>query len=66
MSQEWWDGTESLIQSQPKSHLFPAEILAKAVSMTHSGMLYRLDISTFSFYETLLFQIFVPWKFIKT
>ena len=28
-------------------------------------MLYRLDISTFNFYEPLLFQIFVPWKFIK-
>ena len=25
--------------------------------MTHSGMLYRLDISTFYFYEPLLFQI---------
>ena len=28
--------------------------------MTHSGMLYRLDISTFYFYGALLFQIFVP------
>ena len=32
--------------------------------MTDSGMLYRLDISTFYFYEALLFQIFFPWKFI--
>ena len=29
-------------------------------------MLYRLDISTIYFYEPLLFQIFVLWKFIKT
>ena len=47
------------------SHLFPARKLAEAINMTHSGM-YRLDISTFYFYEPLLFQIFVPWKFIKT
>ena len=36
------------------------------MSMTHSGMLYRLDISTFYFYETLLLHIFVLWKLIKT
>ena len=29
-------------------------------------MLYRLDISTFYFYEPLLFQMLVPWKFVKT
>ena len=29
-------------------------------------MLYRLDISTFYFYEPLLFQIFVPLKFVQT
>ena len=34
--------------------------------MTHSDMLYRLDISPFYFYEPLLLQIFVPWKFIRT
>ena len=37
-----------------KSYLFPAGIYAKAICMTYSGMLYRLDISTFIF----LFQIF--------
>ena len=59
-------GAESLIQGQLKSHLFPAGILAKATSMTHSDMFYRLDISTFYFYESLLLQIFFPWKYIKT
>ena len=34
--------------------------------MTHSGMLHKLDISTFCLYELLLFQIFISWKFIKT
>ena len=59
-------GAESLIQGLLKSHLFPAGILAKATSMTHSDMFYRLDISTFYFYEPLLLQIFFPWKYIKT
>ena len=44
---------------------FPAWILAKAISMTNSDMLYWLDISTFYFYEPLQFQIFVPCKLIK-
>ena len=39
-------------------HLFSAEILAEAISMTYSDMLYRLDISTFYFYKPLPFQIF--------
>ena len=54
-------------------YLGPAEIasfssrdLADALSMPYSEMLYRLDISTFYFYEPLLFHIFFPWKFIKT
>ena len=34
--------------------------------MIHSGLLHRLDISTFYFYEPLLFPIFFPWKFINT
>ena len=35
--------------------------------MTHSDMLYQLYIKfTCYFYEPLLFQISVPWKFIKT
>ena len=38
---------------------FPGRILAEAVSMIHFGMLYRLDVSTFYFYELLPFQIFV-------
>ena len=33
--------------------------------MTRSGMLHRLDSSKFYSYELLLFQIFVPWKFVK-
>ena len=33
--------------------------------MTHSDLLYQLDISTFYFYEQLLFQIFNSWKFYK-
>ena len=56
-----------------KSYLGPTEIvsfssciLAEAKNMTYSDMLYRLDISTFCFYESLLFQIFFLWKFIKT
>ena len=32
--------------------------------MTHSAMLYWLDIFMFYFYEELLFQILFPWKFI--
>ena len=47
------------------SHLFPVVILAEAISMTHSDMLHPLDISTSYLYEPLLFQIFVPLKFIK-
>ena len=50
---------------QLKSHVFPAGILAEAISMTHSDMLHRLDISPFYFYEPLLFQILVPWKFMN-
>ena len=46
--------------------LIRARILAEAIGMAHSDMLYRLDISTFYFYEPLLFQIFISWKFIKT
>ena len=50
---------------QLKMHLFPALILAEAINMTYSDMLHQLNISTFYFYEPFLFQIFVPWKFIK-
>ena len=35
------------------------------MNMTHSNLLYRLDISRFYLYVPLLLQIFVPWKFIK-
>ena len=55
-----------------KSYSGPAEItsfssrdFSETINMTHSDMFYRLNISTFHFYEPLLFQIFVPWKFIK-
>ena len=48
-------GAESFVQGQLKLNFFPDGILAKALCMTHSGMLYRLDISTFYFYEPLLF-----------
>ena len=58
-------GLESLIQGQLKLHPFPGGILVEAISMTYSAMFYRLDISTFYFYEPLPFQIFVPWKFVK-
>ena len=54
MDEEWWGH----IQDQLKLHPFPGGILAKAISMTHSGMLYRLDISTSYFYEPLPFQVF--------
>ena len=66
MGERWWGRAESLIHGQLKSHPFPDEILAEAISMTHSGMLYRLVISTFYLYDPLLFQIFFPWKFIKS
>ena len=36
------------------------------MKMAYSGMLHRLDIITFYFYEPLLFHAFVPRKFIKT
>ena len=46
-------------------NLFPTRVFAKAISITHSDILYRLDISVL-FYERLLFQIFVLWKFLRT
>ena len=66
MGDGWWSVAESLIQSQLKSHFFPAGILAEAISMTHSDKFYQLNIYAFYFYEPLLLQILVPWKFIKT
>ena len=42
-----WDGAESRIQGQLISHPFPGGISAKAISITHSDMLHRPDISTF-------------------
>ena len=49
------------------SHLQIAfETICFEMNMTYSGMLNWLDISTFYFYEQLLFQIFFPWKFTKT
>ena len=62
-----------MVELRKKSYLGPAKIssfssrnFSRSNNMTHSDMLYRLDISTFYFYEQLLFQIFVLWKFIKT
>ena len=60
----WWGRAENLIYGQLELHLFTAWILFKTISMTHSDMLWRLDIFTFCFYEPLLFQI-VSWKFLK-
>ena len=56
MDEEWWDGVESLPQGQLKLHPFPGWILAKAISMTHFGMLYRLDISVFYFMSHCCFR----------
>ena len=66
MGDGWWGEVESPILDQLKSHLFLARILAEAISMTHSDMLYRLDICRFYIYEPLLLLIFDPWEFIKT
>ena len=50
----WWVRYSRVGQ---KFYLGPAEItfffswVSEAISMTHSGMLYRLDISKFYFYE---------------
>ena len=60
---EW--GRKSYLGS-PEIISFSAGILAETISMKHYDMLCRMDISTFYFYELLLFQIFVPWKLIKT
>ena len=65
MNEGWCDGAESLISGLLKSHLFPAGILAETIGMTHSVMLYRLDISTVYFYEPLLFQIFFSLEIYK-
>ena len=55
-----------------KSYLGPAEIasfssrdLSRRNKHDHSGLLHQLDISTFYFYDPLLFQIFFLWKFIN-
>ena len=47
-------------------HPFPARILVEAKSMRHSNIMYQLDISIFYFYKPSQFQIFFPWKYIKT
>ena len=59
-----WEGKPYLGPAEIASFL--AGIKVEAISMTHSAMLRRLDISTFCFYEPLLFQISILWKFIKT
>ena len=64
----WWVRGVGVGQ---KSYLRPAEIPSFSSrdfrrSNKHSEMLFRLDISTFYFYEPLFFQISVSHKFIKT
>ena len=49
-------GSESLIQGQLKSYPFPVGILAEAISMAHSGILYRMDIYKFYFYAVSDFR----------
>ena len=66
MGEESLGGAESLNQGQLKSNLFQGGILAEAISMTYSGILHQLDISTFCFCEPLPFQIFVTLEFIKS
>ena len=60
-----WVGQKVLFRSSWSCIFFQLG-LVEAVTMTHCDMLYRLDISTFYFHEPLPFQIFNPWKFIKT
>ena len=45
---------------------FPGGILAEAISMVHLDIMYRLNSSRIYCHESLLIQIFVPQKFIKT
>ena len=66
----WWVRSCGLGWDR-KSCLRPAKIasfssrdLSRCNKQIHSGWLHQLDISTFYFYEPLLFQIFFPWKFI--
>ena len=59
---------QSNIVSDETTSFFPIgnfEAISEAI-MTLSGMLYRLDFSTFYFHKPLMFQIFPPWKFTKT
>ena len=78
--ENWWGGDRKhffvricslmmcfncLIWCQLKLHLFESRILAEAISMMHSGMLYWLDSSTLYFYESSLFQIFINSKSLK-
>ena len=65
-------GEWELVAWGRKSYSGPAEIasfssldFSETISMTHSDMLYQLNICKFYFYESFLYQIFVPWKFMK-
>ena len=67
MSGEW-----GMVGWGRKSYLWAAEIasfssrdFSRGSRLTHSDMLYQLDISNFHFYEPLPFQIFFSGKFLK-
>ena len=53
-------GRKSYLRPAEIAFFFSAVILAEAISMAHSDMLYRLDIYTVYFYEPLLLQISLP------
>ena len=46
-------------------YVFLAGVLAEEINMTHSDMLYRLDISTFYFYELFAVSDFRPLEIYK-
>ena len=51
-----WGGAEILIQGQLISHPFPGGIFDKTISMTNSGILYRLDIDWIVVYFCVSFS----------
>ena len=59
-----WD--RSCVYGQLKSYLFPARNLAEAITMTHSDMSYRLEISTVYSTATQIatsINIFISFKY---
>ena len=51
-----WGGAEILIQGQLISHPFSGGIFDKTISMTNSGILYRLDIDWIVVYFCVSFS----------